>query len=109
MESLPSKNKNVKYLLCVIDGFTKYAWVKMLKDKKGKTVNAFIEIVNESNRKPLKLYVDQGRDLYEKLMQEWLDNYDANYDTLMYSTHIDDKSVIAERYIKALKTKIYKK
>ena len=84
--------------------------MKPLKDIKGKTVlNAFIEIVNESNRKPLKLYVDQGRDLYEKLMQEWLDNYDANYDTLMYSTHIDDKSVIAERYIKALKTKIYKK
>ena len=84
--------------------------MKPLKDIKGKTVlNAFIEIVNESNRKPLKLYVDQGRELHKKLMQEWLDNYDVNYDTLMYSTHIDGKSVIAERYIKALKTKIYKK
>ena len=50
MESLSSENKNVKYLLCVIDVFTKYAWVKPLKVKKGKTVlNAFIEIVNESN------------------------------------------------------------
>ena len=49
--SLSSKNKNVKYLLCVIDVFTKYAWIKLLKDKKGKTVlNAFIEIVNESIR-----------------------------------------------------------
>ena len=48
MESLPSKNKNVKRFLCVIDVFTKYAWVKSLKDKKGKTVlNAFIEILNE--------------------------------------------------------------
>ena len=36
MESLPSKNKNVKYLLCVIDVFTKFAWVKPLKDKKVK-------------------------------------------------------------------------
>ena len=46
-----SKNKNVKYLLCVINVFTKYAWVNPVKDKKGKTVfNAFIEIVNESNR-----------------------------------------------------------
>ena len=34
MESLSSKNENVKYLLCVIDFFTKYAWVKPLKDKK---------------------------------------------------------------------------
>ena len=56
MESLSSKNKNVKYLLCAIDILTKYAWVKPLKNKKGKTVlNAFIEIVNESNRKPNEL------------------------------------------------------
>ena len=42
--------------------FTIYDWVKPLKDKKGKTViNAFIEIVNESNRKPNKLWVDHGR------------------------------------------------
>ena len=56
MGSLSSKKKKVKYLLCVIDVFTKYAWVKPLKDKKFKTVlNAFIEILNESNRKPNKL------------------------------------------------------
>ena len=62
MESFCLKNKNVKYLLCVIDVFTKFAWVKPLKDEKGKTVlNAFTEIVNESNRKPNKLWVDQGR------------------------------------------------
>ena len=68
MASLSSKNKNVKYLLCVIDIFTKFAWVKPLKDKKGKTVlNAFIKIVNESNRKPNKLWVDQGREFYNKL------------------------------------------
>ena len=51
MTSLPSKNKNVKYLLCILDVFTKYVWVKPLKNKKDKIViNAFIEIVNESNR-----------------------------------------------------------
>ena len=62
MESLSSKNKNAKYLLCVIDVFTKYGWVKLLKEKKNKTVlNAFIEIENESNRKPNKLWVYQGR------------------------------------------------
>ena len=66
-----SKNKNIKYLLCVIDVFTKYAWVKPLKDRNVKTVlNAFIEIVNESNRKSNKLWVDQGKEFYNKLMQE---------------------------------------
>ena len=53
MKLLSSKNENFKYLLCAIDVFTKYAWVKPLKDKKGETVlNAFIETVNESNCKP---------------------------------------------------------
>ena len=68
---LSSKNKNVVHLLCVMNVFSKYAWVKPLKDKKGKTVlNAFIEIVNESNFKPNKLWADQGRNFYNKPMQE---------------------------------------
>ena len=59
IESLSSKNKNVQYLLCVIDVFPKYAWVKSLKDKRSKTVlNAFIAIVNESNHKQNQLGVD---------------------------------------------------
>ena len=46
----------VKYLLCVIDVFTKYVWVKPVKDKKARTiVNGFIEIVNEANHKLIKL------------------------------------------------------
>ena len=90
----------------MIDVFTKYAWVNPLKDKKGKTVlNAFIETVNESNRKPNKLWVDQRREFYNRLIQEWLDNNN----TLMYSTHNEGKSVIAERFMKTLKIKIFKK
>ena len=106
MGSFSSKNKTVKHLLWVIDVFTKFAWVKPLKDKKGKTVlNAFVEMVPESNRKPNKLCVDQGRELYNKLMEEWLDKNDI----LMYSTPNEGKSVIAERFIKTLKSKIFKK
>ena len=75
MGSLSSKNKNIKYLLCVIDVFIKYAGGKPLKHKKGKTaLNVFIEIVNESNRKPTKLWDDHGKELYNKLMQKWLGN-----------------------------------
>ena len=51
--------------------------VNPLKDQKGKTVlYAFVEIVNESNRQPNKLWVDLGREFHNKLMQEWLDNND---------------------------------
>ena len=68
----------------MIDASTKYAWIKPLKDKKAKTVfHGFIEIVNKSNRKPNKLWVDQGRKFYNSPMQKWLDNNDI----LMYSTH----------------------
>ena len=88
----------------MINVFTKYAWVKSLKIEKGKTVlNAFIDIVNESNCKSDKLWVDPGREFYNKVMQEWLDNNDI----LMYSTHSEGKSVIAERFIKILKAKFF--
>ena len=104
MGSLSSENKNVKYLLCAKDVFTKDAWVKPLKDEKGKIVlNALIKIVNKSNHKPNKLWVDQGRKFCNKLMQERLDNNDI----LMYSTHNEGKSVIPERFIKTLKAEIY--
>ena len=48
---------------------------------------------------------DQEREFSSKLMQEWLDNNDI----LIFSTHNDSKSVIAERFIKTLKAKSYKK
>ena len=64
-----------------------------------------MEIVNESNRKPNKSRVDQGREFYNELMQEWLDNNNI----LLYSMHNEGKSVIDEMFIKILKTKIYKK
>ena len=58
MRSLPFKNRGVEYLLCAIDVFTKYSRVIPLKDKKAKTVLCeFIEIVNESKRKPNNLWV----------------------------------------------------
>ena len=76
--------------------------LNLKKNKKGKTVlNVFIEIVNESNPKPNKLWFDEVREFYHKLQQECLDNND----TLMYSTDNEGKSVIAERFVKTIKSK----
>ena len=60
--SLISKcNKGIKYLLCVIDLFSKYAWAVPLKDKKGiRIVNAFQSILKKFERKPNKIWVDHG-------------------------------------------------
>ena len=56
MQSLRRKNKGIKYLLCVIDLYSKYAFVVPLKDKKGiSIVNAFNKIIKQSERKPNKI------------------------------------------------------
>ena len=61
MQLLSKFNKRFLFLLCVIDIFSKYAWVFSLKDKKGiSIVNAFQKNLKESNRKPNKIWVDKG-------------------------------------------------
>ena len=72
MHSLSKYNKGIKYLLCVIDLFSKYAWVIPVKDKKGTTiVNAFKKIISEK-RKPNKVWVDQGSEFYNKSFKDFL-------------------------------------
>ena len=105
MQSLSRKNKGIKYLLCAIDLFSKYAFVIPLKDKKGNSiVNAFNKIVKQSNRKPNKIWVEQGGEFYNNVFKNRLpDNY-----IIMYSTCNEGKSVVAERFIRTLKNKLYK-
>ena len=63
MQSLSKKKKGIKYLLCAIDLFSKYVFVVPLKDKKGiSIVNIFNKIIKQSNRKPNKIWVDQGQE-----------------------------------------------
>ena len=86
--------------------FTKYAWLIPLMNKKAKTAHyGSSEIINESKCEPNKLWVDQGREFYNKLVQTGLDNNNI----LMYSTYNEGKSVIAERFISTLKCNFYKK
>ena len=65
MQLISKYNKGIKYLLCVIDLFSKYAWVIPLKDKKGSSIaNAFQKVLSSSNRKPNKIWVDQCSEFY---------------------------------------------
>ena len=105
MQSLSRKNKGIKYLLCVIDLYSKHAFVIPLKDKKGiSIVNAFNKIIKQSNRKPNKIWLDQGGEFYNNVFEKWLLDNDIN----MYSTYNEGKSVVAERFIRTLKNKLYK-
>ena len=105
MESLCRKNKGIKYLLCAIDLYGKYAFVIPLKDKKGiSIVNAFDKIIKQSNRKPNKIWVDQGSEFYNRDFKKCL----SDNNIIMYSTFNEGKSVVAERFIRTLKNKLYK-
>ena len=103
-------NKGFRFLLCVIDIFSKYAWVIPLKDKKGiSIVNAFQKILKESmelhsKHKPNKIWVYKGSEFYNNSLKKWLKDNDIE----MYSIHNEGKSVVAERFIRTLKNKIYK-
>ena len=72
MQSLSKYNRGIKYLLCVIDLFSKYAWVIPIKDKKDTSiVNAFKKLLRDSNRKPNKIWVDQGSEFYNKPFKDF--------------------------------------
>ena len=86
--------------------FSKYAWVIPLKDKKGVSIaNAFQKILDISNRKPNKmLWVDQGSKFYNNSFKGFLNINNIE----IYSTYNEGKSVVAERFIRTLKNKIFK-
>ena len=104
MQSLSKYSKGIKYLLCAIDLISKYAWVVPLKDKRGIIIeNTFQKILNSSNRKPNKMWVDQGGEFHNKLLKRSLKINNVE----MYSAYNEGKSVDAERFIRTLKNKIF--
>ena len=98
-------HKGTRFLLCVIDIFSNYAWVVPLKNKKGITiVNAFQKILDNSSKKPNKIWVNKGSEYYNSSSKKWLKGNNIE----MYSTCNEGKSVVAERFIRTLKNKSYK-
>ena len=88
-------------MLCFIDIYRVFS----LKDKKEITItNALQKILDESNRKPNKIWVDKSSEFYNKSIKWWLEKNVVE----IYSTHNEGKCVVAERFIRTLKNKIYK-
>ena len=104
VESLGKYNQGIKYLLCAINLFSKYAWVIPLKCKKGTSiVNAFKKITSKG-RKPNKIWVDQGRQFYNQTCKDFFKLNGIE----RYSTYNERKSVVAQRFIRTLKSKNFK-
>ena len=91
MQLISKFNKGFRFLLCVINIFSKYAWVAPLKVKKGVSiVNVFQKILDDSKRKPNKIWVDKGSEFYNNSFKKWLQDNDI----AMYLTHNEGKSVV---------------
>ena len=92
-------------MLCIIDTYSRYAWVIPLKYIRGSTItNAFQKLLKKCNLKSNKIWFNKGREFYNRSMKSCLEKNNIE----MYSMHNEGKSVIAERFIKTLKNKIYK-
>ena len=105
MQLISKFNKGFRLLLCITDILSKYAWVAPLKDEKGiSIVNAFQKILKESECKPNKIWLDKGSEFYNNYFKKWLKDNDIE----MYLVHNEGISVVAERFNRTLKNKIYK-
>ena len=99
------KNDGYRYILTIIDCFSKYVWVYPLKDKKAVTVaNIFKELFEDGNV-PKLLWTDQGKEFYNKDVNKVLKKYDVK----IYSTFGNAKSAIIERFNRTLKEKMWRK
>ena len=98
MQAFSKFNRGVKYLLAVIDVFSKYGWLIPLKDKTGKSVASALKTIFEE-RKPEKMWVDKGKEFYNKDVKDLIE---------LYSTENEEKSSVVERWIRTMKEKMWK-
>jgi len=100
MQSLAKYNDDIKYLLTVIDVVSKYGWIVPLKDKSGiSTADGFTKIFSSSGRKPGKVWVDKGKEFYNKDVKKLVD---------LYSTENEEKSCVIERWNRSMRDKMSK-
>lgn len=104
MSAYASKNNNYKYLLTIIDIFSKFAWAVPMKSKTGKDTTDAMKSVLIQGRVPSKLHVDNGGEFYNSNFQSLMKKYNIH----LYSTFSNLKASICERFNRTLKNKMWK-
>ena len=98
MTAFSKFNQGFRYLLLVIDIFSKYGWIIPLKNKEGKTVASALKTIFKE-RKPEKMWVDKGKEFYNRDVRGLIE---------LYSTENEEKSSVVERWIRTMKEKMWK-
>ena len=105
MDYKTSNNKGFRYVLIVIDNFSKYLWAIPLKNKFSQTItNEFSNILTTSKRKPNKLKSDRGSEFYNSIFQNFLKSKNIQH----FSRYTDKGPSIAERVIRTLRNLLRK-
>lgn len=106
MSSISRYNDNKNFLLCCIDTFSRYAFVRAISNKGAVTVcNAFDEILRTSHRRPTHVQSDKGREFLNAVFQNYLRKWGINFYT---SENEDIKCAIVERFQRTLKQKMWR-
>ena len=93
-----------KYILTVIDVFSKYAWAIPLKNKQSATViQSFDNVIKGSGRTPMKLWTDAGSEFINKQFKKFLTEHNIE----LYHTFNEGKAVVVERFNRTLKEKMW--
>lgn len=105
MQAFMRQNHGYRYILIVIDVFSKKAYAEALKDKTAKTTAAAMEIIfNQVGQRIRNLQTDDGKEFFNGTMKRLLTQYDnINH----YSTFTAKKASIVERLIRTIKRKLY--
>ena len=104
IQSFSKYNHGFKFILIVIDTYTKYVWVQALKNKSAKQVTQAMLNILKINQ-PKLLQTDNGTEFYNKQFKDLMKKYNIKH----YSTYSSIKAAIVERVIRTIKNKIYKK
>ena len=104
MGSLREWNEGVRYLLMVIDVFSKFGWIRSLKNKRGDTVAEAFKSIFRKGRKPKKLWVDKGKEFWNKEVKVVMDENGVE----RYSTENEEKSAVVERWNRTIKERMWK-
>ena len=102
--NIAKANRGYRYLLTVVDVFSKYAWVEPVKSKTGKAVTAAFEKILKHGRTPRRLQTDDGKEFYNKTFQALM----KRQDIVHFSTSGDTKASVVERFNRTLKERLYR-
>ena len=104
MQPYERENKAHRYILTVIDTFSKFAWAVPVKSKKGIDITKAMKNILLRKRVPKNLQVDNGKEFYNSNFQNLMKEYGIN----LYSTYTNLKASICERFNRTLKNKMWK-